>query len=534
MRPVNRDVVKAGKVCRDIESSDEGQSTENSTESSKPKAAMKPKQRPKEERVRIAPNSTTYAAPTSTDPILHASGKRAAFQDKARREREIGTQGRHRRRESDLKGNHPELGKLRKAQRKKDLENAPDRLDPVKLVEQAKVAGGHLDVQVAEKKDALVLAKVLETNPSIQSVKLKGNFSGLLGDLHQFQGVSNHIQLKMDRDIRALVYADGEAPDLPDHKSFRSILDACKNIRSLNLTGCVLISANWVALADCLRVHRRLVRLELAGGSRLSGTDAKILGASFTAPKSSIRELVIDGLFTDALQTLIQSMKQHGKFTVIRLEKIVPQTISLETWNMEEILGLSASNPALKCLSMAGTTSYKKPAVNDHIYRVNWKNSFGDDPYCKQDEDLALHQALRVLDLRHCGLEGKEMTRLANGVACNSVLLEIRVEGNPISEANRAMLLSVTARNRESLERQASAALDLLISYASEQLDVWPPELIWVLIENTPPEVLLDLAAVIGPGAGSSDHGIGSMPIDTRGRHSVPGSSSSSASVKQQ
>lgn len=534
MRPVNREAGKARKVRRDNDSTEESQSTESSMESSKSKAAMKSKQQAKEKEVHIAPNSTTYRSTASTDPSFRSSGKRAAFQDKALREREIGMQGRHRRRELDLKGNHPELGKLQKAQRRKDRENAPATLDPVKLVEQAKAAGSHLDVQVKVKKDAQVLANVLSANPQIKSLKLKGNFGGLTGHFYDLSGISHRLYIKRDRHSRDQTDAGMEEPEVPDHKSFRSILDACKNIRSLNLTGCGLATANWVALTDFLRVQPLLTRLELGAGTRLSDADAKILGSSFTSPKSSIRELAIDGLFTDSLPTLMESVKQHGKFTVIKLERICPQTISLETWNMEEILGLCASNPMLKYLSMAGTASFKMSAINDVVYRNIRERFFGDDTYRKQDVTLELHHSLRVLDLSNCDLDQAEMARLANCVARNSALLEIRFEGNPVSDADRATLVSVMARNREALERRASAALDLLISHAAKQPDVWPPELIGVLIENTPPEVLLDLAAVIVPGAGSSDNGLGSMPVDQKGRVSIPGGSSSSASLRRQ
>ncbi|MFM7226579.1 MAG: hypothetical protein ACKO10_03415, partial [Betaproteobacteria bacterium] len=64
-----------------------------------------------------------------------------------------------------------------------------------------------------------------------------------------------------------------------------------------------------------------------------------------------------------------------------------------------------------------------------------------------------------------------------------------------------AKLKATKTLNRESLEAQATVAYDLLVTNASEKVDVWPKELSSVLVENTPIEILPNIAAVVAPGS---------------------------------
>jgi hypothetical protein len=149
---------------------------------------------------------------------------------------------------------------------------------------------------------------------------------------------------------------------------------------------------------------------------------------------------------------------------------------------------------------MAGTRSFKMFAANDEIHGGSWEALFG--AQVNTSMTLSRHESLRMLDLSDCGLNFSDMGKLAKGAEGSTTLLDIRIEGNAIADADRATLMVLLSRNREALEKRVDAALTLLIRHAASQIDTWPAELIGVLIENTPPEVLLDIAAVIQP-AGS-------------------------------
>lgn len=517
-KSAKREAGKAQKIRRDDDSSGDSESDGRPAKSGKSTPEIKVKASKKNDReVRVAPNSTTCTEQASTNPRFRPSGKRDAFQSKVKQEKEVGIQGRHRQRDDDLKGNHPELFALRRAQLRKDRENAPASLDPVKLVEQAKASGGYIEVNVRDKKDAKVLASVLSANPSIRSLKLACDFGGRSDDPYELSLHAN-----------SMLYSDPgfDMPDRLDDESFCRILNACKNIRTLNVSGCRLTGSAWKTLAESLDVLVQLKRLELGGGDHLSPGDAFFFGSRIASANSSLQELVIDELFTDSLPGLLRRLGQHGRFTLIKLTNIRSHTICLDTWTIESIFGLCACNPKLKYLSMAGTRSFKMFAANDEIYGGSWEALFGAPVNTSMSMALSRHDSLRVLDLSDCGLNFPETGKLANGSEGSTTLLDIRIEGNAVSDADRAKLMAVSNRNREALEKRVDAALALLIRHAASQVDTWPPELIGVLIENTPPEVLLDIAAVIEPTGGS--------PARTSDTTGARGQSANSGSPKPQ
>lgn len=486
---------KARQVRRDVDSSEESVSEESSEKSRKPVPTITAKQPPKKKRdeLDVAPNSTTYKKETSTEPDVCAYSKRAAFRAEAKHDRKRGVQGRHRTREVDLKGNHPELTNLQQSQRKKDLENIPTRLDPAKLLEKAKAANGDLEVGVINTKDALALAAMLKANPAIKSLRLRGDFGG----------PSGRFGLESRSTLHLLALGDA-ASDLLDDQSFRYILDACEHVHTLNLMGCHLTSEGWRSLADCLRSHKNLSRLELGGDDNLSDAGTAALASAFASGNSSISELVIDKMFMhpSCLLKLVKGLSEHKQFTLIKLQNISSISISLNSWSVEDLFQLCAANPQLKYLSMAGTRSIDFSPANDTIYLLELITE--SSVLSPAALDFKRHNSLRILDVTGCDLTANNMTKLASAVEGNTTLLDLRLEGNRAWEADCAKLRATTNRNIESLAKQAGAGLDLLIRHAASQVDTWPPELIEVLIQNTPPEVLQAIAAVIAPDPNSS------------------------------
>jgi hypothetical protein len=96
------------------------------------------------------------------------------------------------------------------------------------------------------------------------------------------------------------------------------------------------------------------------------------------------------------------------------------------------------------------------------------------------------------------------MAEIAAACDGHAALIEVRIEGNKISDSDLAKLDATTKLNRRRLKAQATAAYDLLVTHASEKMDVWPEELSRLLVKNTPIEILPNIAAVVAPGSGTS------------------------------
>jgi len=273
---------KSGEVRRDIDSSDEIRSEEDSGESGKNAPKMHSKQPPniKDKEVHVAPNSTTYGPLPIADPSFRSSSKREAFQGRVRREKEVGKQHWHRRCETDLKENFPELEILKSAQRKKEL------------VDKSKAAGAHLEVALKNRKDVDLLVAVLNENRSIRSLDLVCDFGG-----------KSTNPADMTRSQRQLMVFPQEEvtvqSDWPDTDSFRSILDACKNVEALNLKECCLTEKDWYSLAGQLRGTSKLRRLEFGGKTEISESGLERISSAIASRDSSLRELVIDDLSMD-------------------------------------------------------------------------------------------------------------------------------------------------------------------------------------------------------------------------------------------
>jgi len=114
------------------------------------------------------------------------------------------------------------------------------------------------------------------------------------------------------------------------------------------------------------------------------------------------------------------------------------------------------------------------------------------------------HTCLRIFDLSGCGLDQADMGEIVGACDGHTALIEVRIEGNKISDSDLAKLNATTTLNRQRLEAQATVAYDLLVTNASEKVDVWPKELSSVLVENTPIEILPNIAALVAPGSGPS------------------------------
>jgi hypothetical protein len=517
-----REAEKSRKTRHDIDSSDEGRTEESLRESGKKAPKINSKQPPKnnDKQVLVAPNSTTYSPTSSTDPRVRPSSKREAYQSKVKRELEIGMQGKHRKREGDLKGNHPELKSLWQAQRQKDWESRPANLDPVNLVKQARSADGHLQAQVKDKKDVDILVKVLTENPSIRSLKLDCDFGGKSGLLWQLMREELH---------RSVVFEGMPVESLgwPDSAALASILDACKHVEALDLKGCRLTDECWSTLASKLSHTSELRRLEIGGGDHMSALVSSQMTSWIASESTSVRELVIDGLYINkfTLDGIFDSLEKNKNFSLIKLQNISDTAISLYNLNIKSIFNICVSNPNLKVLSMAGTKFSRWSVANDVMY----DGCFSVLEVFSADRAFNKHTGLRVLDLRNCGLNRSVMRDVATACDGHASLIEIRIEGNDILDSDLAKIEATTTRNRERLIAQASAAFDLLVSHGAGEIDVWPRELSGVLAQNTPSDILLDIAAVIDPAVAPSTQGRGSAPTATR----VPKTSSSSSSSTQ-
>ena len=487
-KDLKREAEKSRKTRDDIDSSEENQSTESLEEGGKSRAAMKSKQPPKEKQVHVAPHSTSHKNEESTAPAIRASSKREAFQRKAKRETEIGAQGRHRRRESDFQGNYPGLKSLQKAQRQKDLESRPASLDPLNLVEQAKAAGGHLHVQVKDKKDVDVLVKVLNANPSIRSLKLNCDFGGKSGGRNSVSWNFIHENLNVL-----------EKQDFLDHESLEQILNACKHLDTLDIKGCRLSEKSWEVLAHKLLDHSSLLRLELGGGDKISQSASEKIHSVLVSDSSSLMEFIVDDLSMDyfSAATLVDGISKHGKLSVVKLENINDNSWFTSILDIDSIFILCARNPNLQYLSVAETKFRNFEPAND-------ANNFSVLPFRGPSANslaFTAHTSLRVLDLTNCGLNQADMSEITKAAEGHAALIDIRTEGNSANVGDRSVLTFIERRNRALLQNQASAALDLLADHAAHQIETWPRELSDVLAQNASPIVLDTLASLIGKDA---------------------------------
>jgi hypothetical protein len=475
---LKRGAEKSRKTRHDIDSSDESRSEESLREGGKKAPNMKSKQPPKnkDKEVRVAPNSTTYSPPSSIDPSVRSFSKREAFQGRVKREKEIGKQHWHRRCEADLKENFPELESLKSAQRKKEL------------VDKSKAAGGHLKVELKNRKDVDLLVAVLNENPSIRSLKLVCDFGGNSSDDDDFERNSN--QVDFTKSFRKV---------LQDQGSLASILSACKSINALDLRGCRLNEASWVELANHLYSDSSIACLTLGGNDRIYNLESKILSGALRYGSSSLRELIIDDLAIGvySFESLLMGIKEHKKLSLIRLENIHDSSSVHMILNFYFIFRLCANNPNLQYLSLSGT---KFRQLSPGKYDLNISMALGSS---LSDHALAFkdHECLQVLDLTHCDLIQEDMDELMVAIQGHKSLIEIRTDGNNISNTQRTSLNELEDENRRLLEERAAAAIDLLVRHGSNDIDTWPRELSNVMAENTPVMVLNAIASLIGKDA---------------------------------
>lgn len=526
-KTANRHADRTKQSRQEPDSSEESKSETSTEKSGKslPTMNARQEQKKKDGEVRVATNSTTDQKEKSSAPTVGPSVKREAFQSKAKREKEMGMQGRHRRRDTDLKRDHPELQSLQKAQRKKDWENGPATVDPAKLTEQAKSAVGHLRVQVKVRKDIDVLVKVLNANPWIRSLKLGCNFGGKSGQ-------PGDLNLRLLTMLAARREGAIESPDIADAGLFASILAACKHIEALDLKGCRLTEKDWCTLAEHLNRPSTLQRLEIGGGDLMSTDATRKIVSSIGAGHSSLSEFVADGLYmpSDYLQPLWKSLGSHGKFSLVKLQNISDEDEFIPIQDMGSIFTLCTGNPGLKLLSLAGTPFMRGAAANDGANGAG----FAGPGISSEVREFRKHACLRVLDLSHCGLNGSRMGDIAAACDGHASLIEIRIEGNTVMDSDRATFTAATAKNRARLQAQASAVFDLLATHAAGDIDVWPPELSEVLAQNTPAAILADVAAVMNPGVGSTTKPNGPAPTATLSPGNSSGGPSSTPSLNKQ
>jgi hypothetical protein len=367
-KDLKRGAEKSRKTRHDIDSSDEGSAEESFGEGDKkaPKMNSKQPSRNKDNKVRVAPNSTTYNSSSSTDPSVRSFSKREAFQGRVKREKEIGKQHWHRRCETDLKENHPELKSLKSAQRKKGF------------VDRSKAAGGYLKFEIKDKKDVDMLGTLLRENSSINSLKLVCDFGGESGDPYSFSRnfLNENLHYQEDHENSKNL----KKPDLPDHDSLEHILNACTHVETLDIKGCRLSDESWEVLAAKLRDQSSLLRLELGGGGRLSQYASEKFYAALESGSSSLREFIIDNLSMDfwSFVTLIKGMKHHGNLSVIKLESIRYEQKFAGNLKIDSLFELCECNPSLQYLSLAGTQFRICAPASDHsslsIFFLSWRH----------------------------------------------------------------------------------------------------------------------------------------------------------------
>jgi len=496
-KDLKRGAEKSRKTHHDIDSSDESRSEETLVERGKKAPKMNSKQPPKnkDKEVRVAPNSTTYSPPSSTDPRVRPSSKRDAFQGKVKRDQEIGKQHPHRRRETDLKENHPELKSLQSAQRKREL------------VDRSKASGGYLEIEVKGKKDVDILVDFLNENPSIHSLKLVCDFGGDSGFRHSVSRNFIHENLKVL-----------EKQDFLDHESLEHILNACKHVDTLDIKGCRLSEKSWGVLADNLLEQSSLVRLELGGGDKMSQPASDKIHSALASESSSIMEFIIDDLSMDyfSAATMIDGLSKHGKLSIVKLENINDNSWFTSILDIDSLFILCARNPNLQYLSVAGTKFRNFEAANNAInYSVLPVREVSANALA-----FNTNASLRVLDLTNCGLNQADMREITKAAWGHTALIDIRTEGNSTNVGDRSILTFIERRNRALLQNQASAALDLLADHAAHQIETWPRELSDVLAQNASPMVLDALASLIGKDAASQSDNSGSNNL----KPSKPGS----------
>lgn len=469
-KPKKGDAEKSRKVRRDDDSSDESQSGEKSPKLKKPLASMKPKKTAEKE-VRIAPHSTSNPPPSGTEPKIRSS-KREAFQEKAKREKESGEQGLHRKREVDLSSHRSELKALERTRRQKELGAA--------LVAQSKTAGGHLDVSVRNSEDAEVLIQVLSTTPSIRSLRLNCNLGGKAIEPEEGTDTQKPDSVAMK-----------PVQDVLDDDSFTKILNSCANVQSLDVSGCRLKEKSWINLSDSLRSKTAVQSLTLGDGDYLSGEEFKIflIGLSFL---KNLRELIIQNtkIFDNVSTPILDTINKSATLKSVKLENL-----DLESQGYFRLDGFfnfrGEKDPILSHLSLAGSKPYSPKSSSERLIKYMMASA-------------AKGQKLLSLDLTNCGYSEDESNVIAMIADAFPALEEIKMEGNAVSDAARASFEKTCKRNqennmkRERAEQVAAAAYDLLVPNASVPPRDWPEELSSVLAQNAPAATLKSLATLIG------------------------------------
>jgi hypothetical protein len=168
--------------------------------------------------------------------------------------------------------------------------------------------------------------------------------------------------------------------------------------------------------------------------------------------------------------------------------------------DIDLMFDICTSNPKLQYFSLAGTILQPLAAAND----LDFSENFREPEVSVNALNFRKHACLRIFDLSGCGLGPPGMAEIVAACDGHAALIEVRTEGNKISDGDLAKLDATTTPNRRRLKTQATDAYDLLVTHASEKMDVWPEELSRMLVKNTPEEILPNIAAVVAPGPGAS------------------------------
>ncbi len=355
------------------------------------------------------------------------------------------------------------------------------------LAAQAQAANGHLEMTLTDAADLQALTACLQGSAVVQSLRLHwepASQPDVWGDTSDVQ--DNALQ------VRSPAASDraGQAP-------LMSLFAACRQLRSLDLSGCRFHAEHWKCLARSLMGNPSVQRLSIGEANQF---DPAVVGhvCALIMRLKNLRTLEIKNteISIFSLRRLLTSAYGRVGLQSIRLNKISCPDGKLQfpqLFQFSEYFRSTLSHIALIGYPL------KMPELSSEALR---NNVF---------LQIRQSQSVRSIDLTDCQLSEKDGESLAAIVEHSSSLEAITLTGNAVGDAARASIQATLERNRRhnldirrALENRAAATYDLILRNSPAIVDGWPSELSGVLAENSP-DALLDVLAQSIDGAPTSD-----------------------------
>jgi len=348
------------------------------------------------------------------------------------------------------------------------------------LAAQALAANGHLDMTLTDATDLQALTACLQESGVIQSLALHCDPASQ----PDVWGATSNVQDNALQ-ARSLATSDGtgEAP-------LMSLFAACRQLRSLDLSGCRFHAEQWKCVARSLIGNTSVQRLSIGDANQLDPAVVSHVCALIMRLKN-LRTLEIKNteLSIFSLRRLLTSAYGRKGLQSISLNKISCPDGKLQFPQLFQFSEYFQST--LSHISLIGYP-LKMPELNSDALRSNVFSQ------------IRQSRSVRSIDLTDCQLSTKDGETLAAIVEHSSSLEAIALTGNAISDGARASIHAALERNRQhnldnrrALENRAAAAYDLILRNSAAIADGWPSELSGVLAENSPAEVLDVLAQSI-------------------------------------